>query len=633
MKPDRIKEKTQEMLHESLHPEDLLQRNEIEANRLVGMVMFACGLLILLIWALCKARVFALNAEQITPLTAQAVLELMIPALLCYGTKGRPRWMKYLLIIEFLVVLARLDCALSYNAVLVMAIPVVLSCRYFSSRFTGVIALLTALVFGLSSFANAFWNLGLLDLNFYDLPAGTVLRIGKEGLSSAVLAAGLDTAERTREMLLFSYLPKLLIFCVIAAACIRIAAKGRELVSQQEQITLKSARIESELNLANDIQTHMLPTIFPPFPDQSEFDLYATTHPAKEVGGDFYDFFMVDETNVAFVVADVSGKGVPAALVMVITKTLIKNEVSAGLSPAEAFTKVNHMLCEGNDSNMFVTAWLGILNTETGVLTYVNAGHNPPAVCRADGGFSFLRTRPGLVLAGMDGLHYRQHELQLQPGDRIFLYTDGITEAADPAQNLYGSSRLLAWLNAHAQDSLHDVLSGLTADIQSFAGAAEQADDMTMLMLDYLSSKPGGDQQEKRFAARDENLPQVIGFMEQWLEKNSCPSKTIMQISLCVEELFTNVARYAYPDRNGEVTFSISCQEDEMTLRMTDSGLPFDPLKQAEPDITLSAGERPIGGLGILIVKKTMDSVRYESRNGQNILTMKKKLHGTTGSH
>lgn len=622
----RTKEKAQDLIHEQLKQEDVLERNEIEANRLVASIMFAGSLIILLTWVLCRAGVFQLNSDEITPLTIQAVLELMLPALLCHWTKGRPKWLKYLLVIEFLIVLARLDCALSYNVVLVMALPVVLSSRYFSQKLTTVIAVLTGIVFGLSAFANAHWNMGLLDLNFYEPPAGTTLHIGEGKLKGAVLAAGLDGAERTREMLLLAYLPKLLIFLIIAAVCIKIAGKGRKMVLRQEQITLKSARIESELTLANNIQAHMLPTIFPPFPDQNEVDLYATMHPAKEVGGDFYDFFQIDETHIAFAIADVSGKGVPAALVMVITKTLIKNEVSMGLSPAEAFTKVNHMLCEGNDNNMFVTAWLGVLNTESGVLTYANAGHNPPLIRQANGEFVFLKSRPGLVLAGMDGLHYRQYELQMQPGDRIFLYTDGITEATNPAKELYGNDRLQAYLNAHGQEPLKEVLSGLTADINAFAGTEEQFDDMTMLILDYLASKPGEQLSERRFAARDENLSAVIGFVEQELEQAECSPKTIMQISLCVEELFTNVVHYAYPERPGEVAFALHIQDGELYLRMSDSGIPFDPLKQEDPDISLSAEERQIGGLGIFLVKKTMDEVRYEYKDSQNILTMRKKV-------
>lgn len=623
---EAAKEKAQRLLHEKLQSENVLQSNEIEANRLVGVVMFLSGLVVLLIYGLCRAHVFQLNTQQITPLVIQVTLELMIPALLCRLLAGRPKWLKYVLVLEFLVVLTRLDCALSYNAVLVMAIPTVLSCRYFSARFTRVIAVISAVLFAVSSFAGAWLDLGYLDLNFYDPAPGTVLHIGKSGLKAAVEAGGIDAAERTRQMMLFSYLPKLLIFCVIAVVCVKIAGKGKELVLRQQQITLKNARIESELTLANNIQAHMLPTIFPPFPNQREVELYAAMHPAKEVGGDFYDFFIVDEKNVAIVIADVSGKGIPAALVMVITKTLIKNEVSAGLSPAEAFTKVNQMLCEGNDDNMFVTAWLGVINTETGVLTYVNAGHNPPLVRHGKEEFYFLKSRPGLVLAGMSGLHYRQYELQMHPGDRVFLYTDGIPEAADPANKLYGNERLLQYLNRHADDSLQSIICGLTADVHAFAGEAEQSDDMTMLMMDYLSDRQEGKMAEKKVSSQMESLDDATEFILQALEKAGCPPKIQMQVSLCVEELFTNVAKYAYPGGCGDVVFGIRCENGEMTLRMADGGIPFDPLQQPDPDITLPAEQRRIGGLGILIVKKTMDEVTYAYENDQNVLTMKKRF-------
>ncbi len=586
--------------------------------------MFVSNLLILLVWGLCKMQIFEIEIDRITHLAGHVLLELMVPAMLCRRTKGRPKWMKYILLVEFMIVLARVECVLGYNAILLMVFPVVLSCRYFSRRFTCEISVLTAICFGASSFANAYWNLGEMDLNFYEPPVGTVLYV-TEDLYEAVAATGIDRLERTREIMVLSYLPKLMMFCMIAVVCVKIAGKGKTLVLEQKEITLKNSRIESELSLAKDIQTHMLPNIFPPFPDQNEVDLYATMNPAKEVGGDFYDFFWLDEKNIAVVIADVSGKGVPAALVMVITKTLIKNEVLAGDSPAEAFIKVNHMLCEGNDNNMFVTAWMGVLDTETGVLTYVNAGHNPPLVRLADGSFTFLKARSGLVLAVMDGLRYRQSTLQMQPGDRIFLYTDGVTEADNPAKEMYGEDRLQAYLNAHANDLHRDVISGLTADIKTFAGTEPQFDDMTMLMLDYLEKYSDKNQKEKSFPARNEELPQVMGFIEEELKKAKCPTRTAKRILLCVEELFTNVASYAYPDGGGEVSFAITCRNKMMTLRRSDSGIPFDPLKKEDPDVTLPAEERQIGGLGIFIVKKTMDDVHYEYKDGKNILSMKKK--------
>ena len=255
-------------------------------------------------------------------------------------------------------------------------------------------------------------------------------------------------------------------------------------ITNLQDVTREKERINAELTLASDIQAHMLPCIFPPFPEHNEFDIYATMTPAKEVGGDFYDYYMLDGKRIAVVVADVSGKGVPAALFMVIIKVLIKNHVQLGLEPEQVFEKVNNLLCEGNDADLFVTAWLGILDLETGVLTYVNAGHNPPLLKTGDGGFEYLRCKPALVLAGMEMTKYTQSQLQMKPQDSLFLYTDGVTEATNTKNELYGEERLKNFINAHAQDGVVEKLQGLKQDIDAFVGEAPQFDDITMLSLD-----------------------------------------------------------------------------------------------------------------------------------------------------
>ncbi|MGN0596309.1 MAG: SpoIIE family protein phosphatase [Ruminiclostridium sp.] len=271
----------------------------------------------------------------------------------------------------------------------------------------------------------------------------------------------------------------------LARSYISMAEDIESYVENLQSVTAEKERINAELSLASNIQAHMLPCIFPAFPEHSEFDVFATMTPAKEVGGDFYDFFMVDESNVATVIADVSGKGVPAALFMVIAKTLIKNYAQSGIEPSEVFTTVNRLLCEGNDAGLFVTAWMGVLNINTGKLTYVNAGHNPPLLRQEGGSFDFLRSRPGFVLAGIDTMKYKQNELFLKPGDRLFLYTDGVTEAKNAARKLYGEERLKSYINGNADSRAEDILHGLKADIDGFAGETPQFDDMTMLMLDF----------------------------------------------------------------------------------------------------------------------------------------------------
>ncbi len=396
-------------------------------------------------------------------------------------------------------------------------------------------------------------------------------------------------------------------------------------IENLQSIMSEKERINAELQLASDIQAHMLPCIFPPFPGRTEFDLYALMHPAKEVGGDFYDFFLVNEDKLAIIVADVSGKGVPAALFMVIAKTLIKNYTQMDMDPAEVFTTVNHILCDGNDAGLFVTAWMGVLEIETGKLTYVNAGHNPPLIKKAGGNFEYLRERTGFVLAGMDGIKYRQNSFKLSPGDRIFLYTDGVTESTNEHEELYGEERLQHFLNTHETGHTEEILDALRKDLRDFSNEAPQFDDITMLLLDYKGTVT---MKEKVFEAKDENMLDMLGFVEQELENYGCSMRMQTAISVALEEVFINVAHYAYPDGNGtaKVSVGIDPTTDEMTCILRDSGIAFNPLTQDDPDITLPVEQREIGGLGILIVKKTMDFVEYSRENGENILTMRKKL-------
>ena len=386
-----------------------------------------------------------------------------------------------------------------------------------------------------------------------------------------------------------------------------------------------AARIDKELEYAKQIQLSALPTNFP---NNEEFGIYAQMIAAKEVGGDFYDFYKLNDTTVAFLAADVSGKGIPAAMFMMTAKTIIKDLAESGMAVNDIFTKANEKLCENNESGMFVTAWMGILDLKTGNLQFANAGHNPPLLKRANGEFEYLRTRAGFVLAGMEGVRYRVSELTLSPGDRLFLYTDGVPEATNGENKLYGEDRLLAFMNQNALTEATAFLPALKANIDEFVGDAPQFDDITMLMLDYKSNGGGEHMTTKRFAAKTEALTDVLGFVDRMLEAYECPMKIQTAACVAIEEVFVNVARYAYRDGEGDVELGIGFDPSSrtVTFRMKDEGVPFDPLQKPDPDITLSADEREIGGLGIFITKKTMDSVEYVYENGKNVLTMMKKI-------
>ena len=244
-------------------------------------------------------------------------------------------------------------------------------------------------------------------------------------------------------------------------------------------------RIDAELAFAKAIQHSALPSVFPPYPNRKEFDIYATMHTAKEVGGDFYDFYFIDDDNLAFLMADVSGKGIPAAMFMMQSKTIIKSCAESGMSVEQVFTVANEKLCEGNDAGMFVTAWMGILNVKTGKVLFANAGHNPPLVKHADGTYEYLKTRAGFVLAGMDGVRYRKNEIDLAPGDTIYLYTDGVTEATDINNELYGEERLYTVLEKLKDAAPQVICDEVKRDVDAFVGEAPQFDDITMLALKY----------------------------------------------------------------------------------------------------------------------------------------------------
>ena len=229
----------------------------------------------------------------------------------------------------------------------------------------------------------------------------------------------------------------------------------------------------------------MLPHIFPPFPDRKEFDIYASMDPAKEVGGDFFDYFLIDRDHLGMIMADVSGKGVPAALLMMASKIILQSVAMLGQTPGEILTKTNEAVCSSNQAEMFVTVWAGILEIPTGKLTAANAGHEYPVLKRVDGDFEILKDKHGFVIGGMEGVRYTEYEIQLNPGDKLFLYTDGVLEATDADGELFGTERMVEALNREKDSSPEQVLQGVRRAVDAFVKDAEQFDDLTMLCLEY----------------------------------------------------------------------------------------------------------------------------------------------------
>lgn len=398
-----------------------------------------------------------------------------------------------------------------------------------------------------------------------------------------------------------------------------------DMLTYIENLTAANAekqRIGAELSVASTIQESSVPNIFPAFPLRKEFDIFASMTPAKEVGGDFYDFFLIDEDHLAFTIADVSGKGVPAALFMMVTNILINNRAHMGGTPADVLTFVNERICEHNKADMFVTVWFGILDLKTGLITAANAGHDNPAVLHRGGEFEIVNNRHGIIIGAMDGIQYKNFEIQLNEGDKIFLYTDGVPEATNADNQMFTVDGMINALNKEKEAAPDKIISNMKESVEKFVGDAPQFDDLTMLCIELKELNKNSLTVE----ASTEKLPDVLAYVDSFLEANECPMKAQMQIDLSVEEIFVNISNYAYGDETGEAEISVSKVDNSVEITFKDSGTPYNPLEKEDPDVTLSAEERSIGGLGIYLVKKNMDDVIYNYADGKNVLTLRKRI-------
>ena len=427
-------------------------------------------------------------------------------------------------------------------------------------------------------------------------------------------------------------------------------------------------RIEAELELAKTIQNSALPR---PLPDSAFFALAADMQPAREVGGDFYDFFMLDSSHVAFLVADVSGKGITAALYMMTAKTLIKNALLAVRDPAKALTRANSELCANNPANMFLTAWVGVLDLETGIVIYANAGHNPPM--KVEGQRSevegqrsevegqrsevegqrsevegqrsevegqrsevegqrskvgFVAEKSGPVLAFMEGVQYRQCAMALAPGDTLFLYTDGVTEAQDSENNLFGEERLAETLRTASAAMPASMCTIVRAAVAAFAEGMPQADDITVLAIRYIS-RP--DRFVRSFPPTQVGVANASAFLDEVIEGNGGHpnaqtaklSTLLPQLHIFLDEIASNIVKHSGAS-GFEVDIELMQDPAGVKLVFIDDGAPYDPLAHADPDTSLPADERPIGGLGIMMVRKMSDSMSYERVRNRNLLTVVK---------
>lgn len=380
-------------------------------------------------------------------------------------------------------------------------------------------------------------------------------------------------------------------------------------------------KMENELHIASEIQMAMIPKTFPPFPDRHDLDIAGDLVPAKEVGGDLYDFFLRDD-KLFFCIGDVSGKGIPASLVMAVTRSMFRTISARENSPAAIASSLNNSLSDTNETDMFVTFFCGILDLSTGLLRFCNAGHNPPMTLTD--AIRELQVEPNLPLGIMSGFEFKEQQMQLHYDDAIFLYTDGVSEAENILHEQFGMDRIVAALHGRKDAAGH--LKNMQKKVAEFVGDAPQSDDLTMLFLHFL----GGTKVSSHQITLDNEVGQLsrlAGFINEVALDAKMDDSLAASLNLALEEAVTNVVLYAYPEgTRGSVEITSSLEEGTLTFTISDSGKPFDPTVAPDPDINASVEDRPIGGLGIFLVRNIMDSVHYEYKDGKNILSMTKKL-------
>ena len=422
-----------------------------------------------------------------------------------------------------------------------------------------------------------------------------------------------------------------------------IVSIGIDITERREmeaQLTAAKERMEEELNIGRDIQMSMVPVDWPAFPERKEFSIYATLQPAHEVGGDFYDMFLIDDDHLCFVVADVSDKGVPAALFMAVSKTLIKSHAVADLSPASILTAVNSELAEHNESSMFVTIFLCVLEVSTGQLVYTNAGHNPPYIKTSGHGLITLDQRHGPVAGAVDGVAYGENRQQLDPGDYVIMFTDGVTEAMSPERELYSEERLEELLEGADLVSTEHAVDLIFDSVVEHADTAEQSDDITILALAF-EGIPGehAHRLDLVIPNRIEEVATVLTGFEEFAASHGLDDSIRRTVLLVLDDLVNNVVSYAFHSAaDHDIEISVELSPHRLAITIADDGIPFNPFGIETPQVDASLEERDIGGLGIHLVMTLMDEYNYSRRGGKNVVTIVKNLdpeeEGTTdGNH
>ena len=601
--------------------------NEVNSNIELAKGCAFTGVVLIIAWILYLTGVFSV------PATTMMIINIVFPTVIVVLESSliylkldviRNPGFKYFLIIQFIIVTFVLNMIIPKHSILMWAVCIILVSHYFNpkiSLFTYIVASIAMLLAIYSGMLFGEWDSNLLNgANVITVNGVDVLteEASFEQRVSWIKQLAAEGDNRILKAFLYYFLPRWLTFTLIAVISYSVSKRALNVLEIENMLTKDKEKIDSELNVASSIQNNVLPHE----PAGIEKDhIFGIMNAAKEIGGDFYDYFHIDNSHLALVIGDVSGKGIPAALFMMKTETLIKSlTMTIGFNTALIMKRCNERLCDKNESNIFVTCWLGIINLITGELKYTNAGHNR-IIIQKDGNTEFLKSKVGVALGVFDTSEYYENSITLSDRDRLLLYTDGVTETPDADNNLYGEDRLLKFAKINRKSIPNEFVENLLDDIYKYSNGAPQFDDITILIYEYV--KNDSIVEKRVFKADVKELDNLFEYSSTLLRLMEYSNKDIIMINTALEEVFVNVSKYAYND-GGVVEITLSKTNDKITFIFKDSGKKFNPLEKEDPNITASSEEREIGGLGIFMVKKIMDEVYYEYTDNQNVLTLVK---------
>lgn len=605
--------------------------NEADANKHMSFANAAAGIYMAVLWVFYLTNFFKIHTEVTKLLINIAfpvgILILLTPLLYVYVFKKnlkKPNY-KYFVLFSFVMVIGALNAILPKHTVVAWALCIIMTNHYYNPK-VGLAVFISVIVGSLiSMYASMF--VGEFDANLLlgneTLESGNFTYAdGPEGRYQMLHDLLINGTNRYLESLIYYFLPRAVLLGLIFFVSNALNRRTYQLLVSEIHVNSEQQKTKTELEVAKEIQLATLPS---EIATSKDIEIVAELKAAKEVGGDFYDYFKIDDTHTAIVVGDISGKGVPAALFMMKTITCFKNFVAPNKSPSQILKEVNATLYDNNFQQMFVTCFLAILNKKTGELEFANAGHNPPII-GSNFKHRYLKCKTGFVLGGLQDAFVTDEKITLAPGESITIYTDGVTEARDAKGGFYGEERFLNLMNSRDFTCLVEKHHALKDDMAKFTGNTEQSDDITIMTLQYR-----GDECvyiEKSFDGKLDNIAGGLANIEQFCDENNVDKEFKNKLLVVADELYSNIVKYGYEDKGGPVFTRLLFNKDknEFVITIIDKAPAFNPLEVNNSPLEGDVASQKIGGLGILIVKRIMTEYAYDRINNKNILVLRKKF-------